>query len=83
MKLEPPLAAIVTGGASGLGEATARMLSAHGVRVALFDMNAAKGVCHGPVDNFITNDFRVGNDDFNSIIGAKDGTSDVDFGDIS
>jgi NAD(P)-dependent dehydrogenase (short-subunit alcohol dehydrogenase family) len=43
MKLQSPLAAIVTGGASGLGEATARMLSARGVRVALFDMNDAKG----------------------------------------
>ena len=39
MKLAAPLAAIVTGGASGLGEATARMLAAHGVRVAIFDMN--------------------------------------------
>lgn len=36
-------AAIVTGGASGLGEATARALAAQGVRVALFDINAEKG----------------------------------------
>ena len=36
-------AAIVTGGASGLGEATARALAAHGVKVAIFDMNDAKG----------------------------------------
>ena len=43
MKLQSSLAAIVTGGASGLGEATARMLSGHGVRVALFDMNGEKG----------------------------------------
>ncbi len=33
------LAAIVTGGASGLGEATARALAAKGAKVALFDMN--------------------------------------------
>lgn len=33
------LAAIVTGGASGLGEATARELAANGAKVALFDMN--------------------------------------------
>jgi NAD(P)-dependent dehydrogenase (short-subunit alcohol dehydrogenase family) len=32
-------AAIVTGGASGMGEATARMLSRHGAKVALFDLN--------------------------------------------
>ena len=35
--------AVVTGGASGLGEATARALAAHGVKVAIFDMNEAKG----------------------------------------
>ena len=35
--------AIITGGASGLGEATARALAAQGVRVALFDINADKG----------------------------------------
>lgn len=37
------LAAVVTGGASGLGEATARALAGRGVRVALFDMNVEKG----------------------------------------
>ena len=36
-------AAVVTGGASGLGEATARALAAQGVKVAIFDMNAEKG----------------------------------------
>ncbi len=35
-------AALVTGGASGLGEATARALAALGARVALLDMNAAR-----------------------------------------
>jgi NAD(P)-dependent dehydrogenase (short-subunit alcohol dehydrogenase family) len=35
--------AVVTGGASGLGEATARALAAEGVKVAIFDMNEAKG----------------------------------------
>jgi NAD(P)-dependent dehydrogenase (short-subunit alcohol dehydrogenase family) len=43
MKLDESVAAIVTGGASGLGEATARMLAAAGAKVALFDMNAARG----------------------------------------
>src|SRR3974390_3282444 len=33
-------AAIVTGGASGLGAATARKLAAQGAKVAVFDLNA-------------------------------------------
>ena len=37
------IAAVVTGGASGLGEATARALAAAGVKVAIFDMNEAAG----------------------------------------
>ncbi len=43
MKLQSSVAAIVTGGASGLGEATARALAATGVRVTLFDLNAERG----------------------------------------
>lgn len=43
MKLDSSIAAVVTGGASGLGEATARRLAAHGVKVALFDVNEALG----------------------------------------
>jgi NAD(P)-dependent dehydrogenase (short-subunit alcohol dehydrogenase family) len=43
MKLEPGMAAVVTGGASGLGAATARALAAKGVKVALFDLNKEKG----------------------------------------
>jgi NAD(P)-dependent dehydrogenase (short-subunit alcohol dehydrogenase family) len=43
MILDETISAVVTGGASGLGEATARALRAHGVQVALFDMNADKG----------------------------------------
>lgn len=43
MKITPQVAAIVTGGASGLGEATARMLAGEGARVAIFDMNAERG----------------------------------------
>ena len=37
------VAAIVTGGASGLGEATARMLAGRGARVSLFDLNEDLG----------------------------------------
>ncbi len=36
-------AAVVTGGASGLGEAASRALSQEGVKVAIFDLNAEKG----------------------------------------
>jgi NAD(P)-dependent dehydrogenase (short-subunit alcohol dehydrogenase family) len=43
MHLDSSIAAVVTGGASGLGEATARALAQHGVKVAIFDMNAAPG----------------------------------------
>jgi NAD(P)-dependent dehydrogenase (short-subunit alcohol dehydrogenase family) len=43
MQLNRSVTAVVTGGASGLGEATARELAAAGVRVALFDMNKARG----------------------------------------
>jgi len=43
MKLNNTVAAVITGGASGLGGATARALAAHGVKVAIFDMNEEKG----------------------------------------
>ena len=43
MKLSSDISAIVTGGASGLGEATARRLAEHGVKVALFDLNEERG----------------------------------------
>lgn len=43
MKLDASISAVVTGGASGLGAATARRLAARGVRVALFDLNETAG----------------------------------------
>ncbi|GGK40629.1 SDR family NAD(P)-dependent oxidoreductase [Salinarimonas ramus] len=43
MQLTDVSAAIVTGGASGLGEATARRLADAGVKVALFDRDAERG----------------------------------------
>ncbi len=43
MKLGNDTPAVVTGGASGLGAATARALAARGAKVAIFDMNAEKG----------------------------------------
>ena len=43
MKIDSSIAAIVTGGASGLGEASARALAAKGAKVAIFDLNAERG----------------------------------------
>ena len=43
MKLDNTVAAVVTGGASGLGAATARALAARGVKVAIFDLQKDKG----------------------------------------
>lgn len=43
MKINGSISAIVTGGASGLGEATARNLASDGAKVALFDLNAERG----------------------------------------
>ncbi len=43
MKLDSRTAAVVTGGASGLGEASARALATKGVKVALFDLNEEAG----------------------------------------
>jgi NAD(P)-dependent dehydrogenase (short-subunit alcohol dehydrogenase family) len=57
MKLDSNITAIVTGGASGLGEATARMLAEKGVKIGIFDLNeergeavasaAGRGICKG------------------------------------
>jgi NAD(P)-dependent dehydrogenase (short-subunit alcohol dehydrogenase family) len=43
MQVSSNTAAVVTGGASGLGEATARALAAKGAKVAIFDLQEEKG----------------------------------------
>ncbi len=43
MDITTKTAAIVTGGASGLGQATARCLAARGAKIAIFDMNEEAG----------------------------------------
>ena len=43
MELNNNISAVITGGASGLGAATARRLAEKGVKVALFDLNEEKG----------------------------------------
>lgn len=44
MKLDSTISAVVTGGSSGLGAATARALAAKGVKVAIFDLQEEKGL---------------------------------------
>lgn len=43
MKLDSTVSAVVTGGASGLGKASAEALAALGVKVAVFDINETAG----------------------------------------
>ncbi len=43
MHIDSTISAIVTGGASGLGEAAARRLAADGARIAILDMDEARG----------------------------------------
>jgi NAD(P)-dependent dehydrogenase (short-subunit alcohol dehydrogenase family) len=43
MQLNSSISAVITGGASGLGEATARLLASHGVKVGIFDLNDERG----------------------------------------
>ncbi|OYU73729.1 MAG: 3-hydroxy-2-methylbutyryl-CoA dehydrogenase, partial [Alphaproteobacteria bacterium PA3] len=43
MKIDTTTSAVVTGGASGLGRATAEALASAGVKVAIFDLNEETG----------------------------------------
>jgi NADP-dependent 3-hydroxy acid dehydrogenase YdfG len=43
VQLDSSMSAVITGGASGLGAATARLLASKGVKVALFDLNLEQG----------------------------------------
>ena len=43
MQLNASISAVITGGASGLGRATAKLLASHGVKVAIFDLQEDLG----------------------------------------
>ena len=52
MKLDSSISAIVTGGASGLGLASAKMLAGLGVRVTIFDMDEKRAKEVAPSEGF-------------------------------
>ena len=65
MEINEKISAVVTGGASGLGEATARSLSSMGANVAIFDLDENKGLA---VSEEINSDFyKVDVTDTNSV----------------
>jgi len=66
--------AVVTGGASGLGEATVRRYVVHGARVAIFDMNDARGnaIAEELGDNVIYQNVNVTDED--TVIAALNAT---------
>ena len=65
MEINEKISAVVTGGASGLGEATARSLSSMGANVAIFDLDENKGLA---VSEKINSDFyKVDVTDTNSV----------------
>ena len=65
MEINEKISAVVTGGASGLGEATARSLSSMGANVAIFDLDENKGLA---ISEEINSDFyKVDVTDTNSV----------------
>ncbi|SIT74924.1 3-hydroxyacyl-CoA dehydrogenase [Edaphobacillus lindanitolerans] len=69
--------AIITGGASGLGEATARHIAASGGKVAIFDLNEEKGAVlaeelGGEAVSFHKTDVSSGEDMQKNVAAAKE-----------
>ncbi len=75
MKLEASLSAVVTGGASGLGLATARLLAERGVSVVIADINEEQGQARaaelGPHARFVKADV-CDTDDMNRVYDAAE-----------
>ena len=65
MEINGRVSAVVTGGASGLGEATSRMLSSMGAKVGIFDLDTDKGLA---ISKEINSEFyKVDVSDINSV----------------
>ena len=65
MEINGRVSAVVTGGASGLGEATSRMLSSMGAKVAILDLDTDKGLA---ISKEINSEFyKVDVSDINSV----------------
>lgn len=75
MKLEASMSAVVTGGASGLGLATARLLAERGVSVVIADINEEQGQARaaelGPNARFVKADV-CDTDDMNRVYDAAE-----------
>ena len=75
MKLEASMSAVVTGGASGLGLATARLLAQRGVSVVIADINEEQGQARatelGPNARFVKADV-CDTDDMNRVYDAAE-----------
>ncbi len=77
MELNDSTSALVTGGASGLGAATARALAAEGVRVTVFDRNeeGAKAVAADIGGNYVAGDVTEPDDCQRAVDQAADGAA--------
>src|SRR5579862_5989808 len=64
------LSAVITGAASGLGEATARMLASLGAKVAIFDVDEERGAVVADETHGVFSKVDITNE--NSVVGGFD-----------